>query len=233
MRLSVVSIYFSISYVSKIGWRSLCNSIFSNTGLGINLPGGSENFFGVTANGAGDADTGSNNLQNFPVLTSVITTATATTISGTLDSRANSTYRIEFFASAAPDPSCHGEGQTLLGSKTVTTDDNGDGSGDASFTATTAADGLLPAPASQPFITATATNTATNDTSEFSGVFEMPSLVVTTTADVVANDCQTSLREAINFANSDPDLDTISFSIPGTGVHTITPASACRRSRSR
>ena len=38
-----------------------------------------------------------------------------------------------------------------------------------------------------------------------------------------ATDC--TLREAINAANTNPDLDTIRFDIPGTGPHTITVTS--------
>jgi hypothetical protein len=47
-------------------------------------------------------------------------------------------------------------------------------------------------------------------------------LVVTTTA----NSGPGSLREAINCANTDSILDTITFDIPGTGVKTISPTSA-------
>src|SRR5262245_41057776 len=35
-----------------------------------------------------------------------------------------------------------------------------------------------------------------------------------------------SLREAILTANAHPGLDTIAFAIPGTGPHTVQPASA-------
>src|SRR3954471_7177693 len=47
-------------------------------------------------------------------------------------------------------------------------------------------------------------------------------LVVTTTADSGPG----SLREAIETANATPGLDTITFDIPGSGVHTIQPLSA-------
>ncbi len=49
-----------------------------------------------------------------------------------------------------------------------------------------------------------------------------PNLVVTTTADTInGGDGAISLREAILFANGNPGTDTISFNIPGAGVHTI------------
>ena len=65
----------------------------------------------MTPNDAGDADSGPNELQNFPVLTA----ATPTSAQGTLNGAANPTFRIEFFASAAADPSGYGEGATFLG----------------------------------------------------------------------------------------------------------------------
>ena len=55
----------------------LTNSIFSNDGLGIDLVGVPS---GVTPNDAGDVDTGPNNQQNFPVLTSAITDGSLTRI---------------------------------------------------------------------------------------------------------------------------------------------------------
>jgi len=123
------------------------NAIFSNTGLGIGLLSD-----GVTPNDPCDPDGGSNNLQNFPLLTS----ASTTSIQGTLNSTPNTTFTIQFFANASCDPSGNGEGQTLVGSSTATTD----ASCDANFT--------LPASLSPgQVITATATS-PTNDTSEFS-----------------------------------------------------------------
>ena len=112
------------------------NSIFSNGGLGIDL-----NRDGVTPNDPGDPDTGPNNLQNFPVLTSVSSGGGNTTIIGTLNSNANTTYRIEFFANDTLDPSGNGEGQSFLGSTNVTTD----GSGNASFNVIVPQIGATPA----------------------------------------------------------------------------------------
>ncbi len=109
-------------------------------------------------NDAGDADTGANNVQNFPVLTSVTSGSGSITMTGDLNSTATTDFRLEFFANAVCDPSGNGEGETLLGSTMVTTD----GSGNASFMVT------LPATvAVGQFITATATD-PNNNTSEFS-----------------------------------------------------------------
>src|SRR5207253_10733464 len=126
-----------------------------NARLGIDLTGGTENAFGVTANDVGDADTGANNLQNYPVLSSVKINGGSTTIIGTLNSHANTIYRLEFFSNSMVDPSGFGEGQTFLGSSNVTTD----GSGNVSFNV------VVPQVAAA--VTATATDPNGN-TSEFS-----------------------------------------------------------------
>jgi CSLREA domain-containing protein len=130
----------------------LVNAIFSNGGLGIDL--GSN---GVTPNDAGDGDTGPNNLQNFPVLTSALFGGGSTTVRGTLNSTANTQFRIELFANSACDASGNGEGQTFLGAVNTTTD----GAGNAAITAPG-----LAASAGQ-VITTTATDPS-NNTSEFS-----------------------------------------------------------------
>jgi CSLREA domain-containing protein len=105
---------------SGTGNAILRNRIHQNATLGIDLASGS-----VTPNDPGDADTGPNNLQNFPVLTSVTTNGNPV-IRGTLNSQANQSYRIEFFSSPAADPSGFGEGQVYLGFVNVTTNASGD-----------------------------------------------------------------------------------------------------------
>ncbi|MCT7963096.1 DUF4347 domain-containing protein [Laspinema sp. D1] len=136
----------------------LSNAIVSNSRLGIDLSGPASTPAGTTANDEGDADTGTNNLQNFPVITSAISEGTSTTILGTLNSTANTEFRLEFFANSALDPSRFGEGERFIGFATVTTD----ASGNVSFTETFP--GAVPA---NEFITATATD-PNNNTSEFS-----------------------------------------------------------------
>jgi parallel beta-helix repeat protein len=141
------------------GNRILSNSIFDNGLLGIDLRGSD----GPSANDTSDGDAGPNNQQNYPVITDATTVGTVTTIEGTLNSIPSSvttqTFTLQFFSSPAVDPSGFGEGKTFLGETQVETD----AIGNASFT-------FVPAqkvPVGQ-FITATATNNATGDTSEFS-----------------------------------------------------------------
>lgn len=183
------------------------NSIFSNATLGIDLAAN-----GVTANDADDADTGPNRLQNFPVISSATNSSGSTNIQGSLDSTASTTFKIEFFTNNVCSASGSGEGKTFIGSRTITTDANGDAPINVSF-ATQVAFGL--------HITTTATRDAAPfDTSEFSECIQIsgnnPPIVINT-LDAGAG----SLRQAITNANANPGLDTITFNIPGAGVHTI------------
>src|SRR5947207_10468386 len=64
----------------------------------------------------------------------------------------------------------------------------------------------------------------------------LATIVVTGTGDTIAVDGVVTLREAITAASTnapsgdapagDAGLDTINFNIPGSGVHTISPATA-------
>jgi hypothetical protein len=133
------------------------NHIFRNAGLGINvMPAGNPD--GVTPNDPGDVDTGGNEMQNFPLFTSVSTGAT-THVAGVLHSKASTTYTLDFYANACSTfPREFLEGETWIG----TTQANTDGNGDAAF------DVILPvATAAGARITATATDPSGN-TSEFS-----------------------------------------------------------------
>ena len=140
------------------------NRIYANAGLGIDLEDN-----GVTPNDAGDADGGDNRRQNFPVLATANVVGPNITITGTLDSAVGGSFRLEFFASSAADPSGQGEGERYLGALTVTdggmNDTDGIANGTIVFSTT-----LVPAQAvlGGEFVSATAIALATGDTSEFS-----------------------------------------------------------------
>ncbi|MBI4467706.1 MAG: choice-of-anchor D domain-containing protein, partial [Acidobacteria bacterium] len=131
-------------------------------GLGIDLSDD-----GRTANDAGDGDTGANNLQNFPVITSVgelirLDLSRATVVEGRLNSTPNTDFTLQFFAnSGCPPGDGDFEGKAFIGSSSVRTDDMGD----ASFRSTL--DFFFSVVTPEPHvITATATD-AGNNTSEF------------------------------------------------------------------
>ena len=138
---------------SSIGNRIQANAIHSNGGLGIDLGGD-----GVTANDPGDADTGPNNLQNFPVI-SLARPGATTRVVGSLNSTPDTTFTLDFYASSEADPSGYGEGERWLDSAVVTTEAEGNASFDLLLAAATV---------SGKVITATATDPHGN-TSEFSG----------------------------------------------------------------
>jgi hypothetical protein len=108
------------------GGAFTANLISGNGSLGINLLGGTEDEFGVTANDDGDADTGPNELQNFPVLESILTPEQGIVINGSINGEPSTTYQIEFFSSSQVDASGHGEGENYLGLWAGRTDGNGD-----------------------------------------------------------------------------------------------------------
>ncbi len=192
------------------------NSILSNVGIGIEL--GAEGALPIQA----PPPAGPNNSQNYPILFSATAVSGGTQIQGSLTSIAGHTFRLEFFANAARDPTTFSdaltvlpgefsEGQTYIGSLTVPVG----ASGNANFTAN------LPAlPAGEPFVTATATDITNpgsgpaNNTSGFSPVVALggPSYVVTNTGDSGLG----TLREAIYDADNTPGSHTITFDIPAT-----------------
>ncbi|HEY2711698.1 MAG TPA: M12 family metallopeptidase [Chthoniobacterales bacterium] len=143
---------------TTIGNDFNANSIFSNGGLGINLVGGSENGFGVTANDLRDPDAGPNQLQNFPVLTSANSSAV---IQGSLNSVPRRTYRVDFYSSPSADSSGNGEGKTWIGSVSLTTDASGNATFNQDFSASLAVGSVVAA-------TATGTGRGVSGTSEFS-----------------------------------------------------------------
>lgn len=151
----------------QVGWPTppsqdsfLGNSIYNNAGLGIEIcstPGCAE---GPTPNDPGDSDTGSNYLQNYPVITNV--SALGSVVGGNLNSTPSSAFRVELFAGSDCDPSGHGEGARFVGFDSVTTDTGGD----APFSVALATS----VPVGD-YVTATATDTDGN-TSEFSACYQ-------------------------------------------------------------
>ena len=129
------------------------NSIYDNGLLGIDLGGD-----GVTPNDIGDADTGANDLQNFPVLLRAMPGGAEAVVEGRLNSIPLLDYNIEFYVSDVCNPSGFGEGRTPIGTTNVATDD----AGNARFSVT-----LPVALDDGEFITALATDESGN-TSEFS-----------------------------------------------------------------
>ena len=128
---------------------------------------------GATPNDPGDADTGPNRLQNFPIITSIASDGTETMVTGTLNSMPNTTFDIELYVDHPPVGTEH------LDTVAVTTD----ASGNATFTKA-----LLPVPPGQ-LLTATATRRVApggGETSEFAAPVPAPAVVDDRGPDIAA-----------------------------------------------
>lgn len=97
------------------------NVLFANGGSALNGLGIDLGVDGADLNDACDSDVGGNQLQNAPVLTNAFASATATSIRGTLNSTANRSYTLQFYASPAGETSSRGEGRIYLGQAAVRT----------------------------------------------------------------------------------------------------------------
>jgi CSLREA domain-containing protein len=219
-----------ISCESGSGITILGNSIHSNGEHGIDL--GADGL--VPANDPGDDDVGVNNLQNYPDISTANLAAGAITVSGSLSSMPETTYRVEFFSNRVVDDTetdpGYGEGEHFLGAASVTTDGTGNGTFSVNFQA-------------QPgqFISATATDPDGN-TSEFArtvaitGTTNAPPIaqgdnVVTPqatpiTIDILANDEDPDgdLDPAKVVITSDPSNGTTEVNL-STGAVIYTPTS--------
>jgi hypothetical protein len=175
----------------------LSDSIFGNTRLGIDL-----NNDGVTPNHpGGPVPGGANYDQNYPVLQMAATFQGSTYVVGTLNSAANSTYTLQFFDNPTADPSGHGQGKTLIGTTTVTTDSSGNATFQVSFpTAVNTGDA----------ISATATDSS-GDTSEFSA--DVTSIALT--SPLVANNDSYNTDINTTLTVPAPGVQANDFSIYG------------------
>jgi hypothetical protein len=145
------------------------NTIAFNAANGVQITSASGNAISanaIFANAGWGIKLGAsaNDSQAAPVLQA----EDSSTLAGVLTSLPDTTFRLEFFGNTSRGPGGLGQGEDYLGALDVATDDSGQATFRFSFTPV----------AGKPFLTATATNLATQDTSEFSSSFVAPSVSV-------------------------------------------------------
>ncbi len=187
-----------VAISTATGSRVLGNSIFSNGGLGISFTSRCDVISPPTMNDPGDADTGQNNLQNFPQLAAGIFPG-GTSIDGMLNSTPSTTFRVEVFANDACDSSGNGEGHTFVGANSaVTTNASGDAAFTVNFSLTVAAGKVLTATATAPdgstseFGPCTATPPTTTTTTTTSTTATTTSMAPTTTTSTASTTSTTA-----------------------------------------
>jgi CSLREA domain-containing protein len=132
---------FGVNGHAPQGVSLLGNAIYDNSngpsplfpgvkGLGIVLLNESAGsiVLGPTPNDPGDADSGPNGLQNYPLLTAVSQSrAAGLSYELALDSTANREFNVEVYSSPKCNPTGFGEGLHLLSARTVATGQSGSG----------------------------------------------------------------------------------------------------------
>jgi len=137
-----------------------------------------------------------NHAQAAPSLASAVAGASGITLTGTLTSTPDASFRLEFFAGTAPGSA---SGEIFLGALAgVATND----SGVAAFNPT-----LVPAVLAGKAVTATATNEATGDTSEFSAPVIVTAIDTDHDGMPDAYEIAHGLNPAVNDAALDADGD--------------------------
>ena len=199
------------------------NRISSNGLLGIDLfP------TGVTPNDATDADGGSNNLLNFPVLSSARTVGNEVKVQVDLNPTPSGPFHVHFYASPACDASGAGEGATPVGQLTS---GPGPGGGQASFEATFPTS-LVPAGS---VLTATVTDSG-NNTSEFSLCDQVDPTAGTANLSITKTDSPdpvtvgSQLTYAISVTNAGPDAASnvvVTDTLPPTLTLVSTSTGSC------
>ena len=177
------------------------DSIHNNGGLGIDL--GDD---GATANDTGDVDAGPNFLQNFPTNITFATRGDVASVSFTLGVTVSRRYIVDFYSC---DSSSSGEGKQWLGFTRAL----GSASGERTFTASTFRGqiGDFTAPTAT-HITATATDTLLNATSEFApcvALVDLPELDLSVDEIEVTEDSTTETTYTIALASEPSDTTRV------------------------
>lgn len=184
------------------------NRITENGGLGIALDSGT-----VNTNDYHDTDSGANAGQNYPTITLGEVSGSDLIVGGTLGTSPNATFMLHFYASSAADGSLHGEAGVYLGSKSVTTDSDGNGAFNVTFNGVNVTVGQ--------YITATATDSS-NNTSEFSQnyvatLFNHPP-VADAGGPYTIDEGSILVIDASGSSDSDPDTLTYQWDLDGDSI---------------
>jgi CSLREA domain-containing protein len=175
---------------NRISTNSMSFNSGSNAAMAIDL--GND---GSTPNDNCDGDAGPNNLQNFPVIDDAVVAGGTTTVIGSLNSTASSTFVIELFSNP---PATFDQGVNFLGSTTVTT------SAGCTVSFAVPLAGAVPTTPVPFTVTATATD-GVNNTSEMSAaVFVAPALTASKqfTPPTIVNGAGSTLT--VSIANPGP-----------------------------
>ena len=195
------------------------NSIHSNTGLGIDLADD-----GITPNDTGDSDSGPNRLQNFPVLNVFAVRGDQAAARFSLDVIGGRRYIVDFYSNDSCDTAGgNGEGKEWLGFTPV----RGATSGNLTFNSSTfrRTIGSFSAPTGT-LITATATDTVLDETSEFSACkvrVPLPELEISPATIGVTEDSTTSTTYTVALSSLPTAETKVTMSVDDSAVATISP----------